>query len=92
VGKTLTAEAIAEYTHKPLYPINLGEVTSDVRVVSNLETHFSRASQWGALLLLDEADVLLEKRSFEDMSRNAVVSGNVEPQFPRKDDALANLR
>jgi AAA+ superfamily predicted ATPase len=75
VGKTLTAEVIAEYTKKPLYPINIGELTSDASIVSKLQWHFSTASRWDAVLLLDEADVLLEKRSYEDFRRNGIVSG-----------------
>lgn len=80
VGKTLTAEAIAEHTHKPLYPINVGELTNDDDIVSKLETHFTSASQWDAVLLLDEADVLLEQRSFEDIKRNGIVSGTAISQ------------
>lgn len=36
---------------------------------------FDRALQWDAILLLDEADVVLETRSFEDVRRNGIVSG-----------------
>jgi len=74
VGKTLTAEAVAEHTKKPLYPINIGELTSNNDIVGQLSVHFRRASQWDAVLLMDEADVLLEKRSYENLNRNAVVS------------------
>jgi AAA+ superfamily predicted ATPase len=75
VGKTLTAEVVAEYTKKPLYPINIGELTSEQNIVSKLQWHFTIASRWDAVLLLDEADVLLEKRSYEDFRRNGIVSG-----------------
>jgi len=74
VGKTLTAEAVAEHTQKPLYPINIGEFTNTNDVVGQLAMHFRRASQWDAVLLMDEADVLLEKRSYENLTRNAIVS------------------
>ncbi|KAK3985455.1 putative atpase aaa+ type core [Cladorrhinum sp. PSN332] len=74
VGKTLTAETVAEYTKKPLYPINIGELSSQTDLVTRLGMHFSRASRWDAVLLLDEADVLLERRSYENLQRNAVVS------------------
>ncbi|KAK0616618.1 P-loop containing nucleoside triphosphate hydrolase protein [Immersiella caudata] len=74
VGKTLTAEAVAEHTKKPLYPINIGELTSNNDIVEQLGMHFRRASQWDAVLLMDEADVLLEKRSYENLNRNAIVS------------------
>jgi len=75
VGKTLTAEVISEYTKKPLYPINIGELTSEQNIVSKLKWHFTTASRWDAVLLLDEADVFLEMRSYEDIQRNGIVSG-----------------
>ncbi|KKY29195.1 putative atpase aaa+ type core [Phaeomoniella chlamydospora] len=74
VGKTLTAETIAEYTQKPLYPINIGELTAEEQIVTRLQIIFERAARWDAVLLLDEADVLLEKRSYEDLRRNGIVS------------------
>jgi AAA+ superfamily predicted ATPase len=75
VGKTLTAESVAEYTQKPLYPINIGELTAEQSVVQRLQDLFLQASRWDAVLLLDEADVVLEKRSYEDLRRNGIVSG-----------------
>lgn len=35
---------------------------------------FQTASHWDALLLLDEADVYLERRSLQDLQRNSLVS------------------
>jgi hypothetical protein len=35
---------------------------------------FSRGKAWSAILLLDEADVFLAKRSQNDLGRNAFVS------------------
>ena len=32
------------------------------------------AMQWGAVLLIDEADVFLEKRTLDDLERNAMVA------------------
>ncbi|PVH97971.1 P-loop containing nucleoside triphosphate hydrolase protein [Periconia macrospinosa] len=74
VGKTLTAESVAEYTHKPLYSINIGELTAEDKVATRLQNVFVSAARWDAVLLLDEADVILEKRSFEDFKRNGIVS------------------
>lgn len=75
----MTAETIAEHTKKPLYPINISALTDNVRrdrgIVDALQQSFSRASRWDAVLLLDEADVLLEERSYENLYRNGVVSG-----------------
>jgi hypothetical protein len=39
-----------------------------------LKATFQAAVEWNAILLLDEADVVLEARSFEDVHRNASVS------------------
>ena len=40
----------------------------------SLRAIFRAAVEWNAILLLDEADVVLEARSFEDVHRNASVS------------------
>lgn len=36
---------------------------------------FQRATSWGAIILIDEADVFLEKRQVKDLQRNSLVSG-----------------
>ena len=75
MGKTLTAEGISEFLQKPLYMVGAGELGTDSRT---LETQLSRildiAHVWGAVLLLDEADIFLERRSVHDLQRNALVS------------------
>ncbi|KAI0018411.1 P-loop containing nucleoside triphosphate hydrolase protein [Xylariomycetidae sp. FL0641] len=74
-GKTSTAEAIAAYTGKPLYAITCGDIGTDPENVErNLLEHMQRAEQWGCVLLLDEADVFLAKRTWTDIRRNALVS------------------
>jgi hypothetical protein len=40
-----------------------------------LETFFALAQRWGAILLFDEADILLQARDRTNMQRNAIVSG-----------------
>jgi SpoVK/Ycf46/Vps4 family AAA+-type ATPase len=67
-------ESVAEYTHKPLYSINIGELTAEDKVAARLQNVFLSAARWDAVLLLDEADVILEKRSLEDFKRNGIVS------------------
>ncbi|KAL7935703.1 P-loop containing nucleoside triphosphate hydrolase protein [Trichoderma chlorosporum] len=75
VGKTLTAESTAETMKKPLVSLSIGEmVWNESNLQSKLETEFKRAKNWDAVLLLDEADVVLEARSFEDVRRNGIVS------------------
>ncbi|KAK3344240.1 hypothetical protein B0T25DRAFT_321666 [Lasiosphaeria hispida] len=75
VGKTTTAEGVAEKFEKPLYQITCGDLgTTAPEVEKALETSFSLASRWGCVLLLDEADVFLATRSKVDFHRNGLVS------------------
>ncbi|KAK5310624.1 hypothetical protein LTR70_009352 [Exophiala xenobiotica] len=75
VGKTLTAEALATLSGKPLYPVTMSDVgTSPAAVETNMNKIFQLATQWKALLLFDEADIFLEKRSLRDRERNSLVS------------------
>ncbi|KAH7052147.1 hypothetical protein B0J12DRAFT_710342 [Macrophomina phaseolina] len=75
VGKTLTAEGIADYLKCPLYAVSAGELgTESWRLEQELQKIMDIAHSWGAILLLDEADVFLEKRQVHDIHRNALVS------------------
>jgi DNA polymerase III delta prime subunit len=74
VGKTLTAESIAEFLHKPLYSVSVGELgTSTIDLEERLREILEIASVWDAVVLIDEADIFLEKRTEEDIKRNALV-------------------
>jgi hypothetical protein len=78
VGKTATAEAVAQEYSKPLFPITCGDLGITPEAVSkNLINIFRLASLWGCVLLLDEADVFLSRREQkgDDLVRNALVSG-----------------
>ena len=77
VGKTLTAETVAEHARKCLYPLNIGDMSGDRDVAQRLQDAFETAARWDAVLLLDEADVLLERRSYEDVRRNSIVSSKI---------------
>lgn len=78
VGKTSTAETVAAYTKRPLYPITCGDIgQTPEKVEENMERHFKLAHKWRCILLLDEADVFLEKRERGDVARNALVSGKL---------------
>lgn len=74
VGKTSTAELLAEYLQRALILVSaeLG-ITAQV-VEERLPRVFKRATRWKAVLLLDEADILLKQRSVHDVHRNALVS------------------
>lgn len=74
-GKTLTAESVAETARRPLYPVICGDIgTEPEHVEAYLESVLHIGKTWGCVVLLDEADVFLEERSFENLQRNALVS------------------
>jgi len=75
VGKTLLSESISELLHKPLYSIGCGELGSSVEILEKKLTEILEiAHAWNAIILLDEADIFMEKRSTNDIQRNAMVS------------------
>ncbi|KAK1976612.1 ATPase [Colletotrichum cereale] len=74
-GKTLTAEGISELLKCPLYMASAGELGTDSRYLEiELQKILDICHAWGAILLLDEADVFLEKRNLHEIARNALVS------------------
>ncbi|KAI0468396.1 hypothetical protein F4859DRAFT_506015 [Xylaria cf. heliscus] len=75
VGKTTTAEGVAELFQKPLFQITCGDLGTTAREVEQeLEKNFALASRWGCILLLDEADVFLSARERKDFERNGLVA------------------
>ncbi|KAI6846830.1 P-loop containing nucleoside triphosphate hydrolase protein [Hortaea werneckii] len=75
VGKTLTAESVAEEMKVPLYMMSAGDLGLDPRgVESKLQGVLDMCTRWNALLLLDEADIFLEQRSLHELERNKLVS------------------
>ncbi|KAL8849320.1 MAG: hypothetical protein Q9221_005671 [Calogaya cf. arnoldii] len=75
VGKTLTAESVAENMRAPLYMMSAGDLGLDSsNVESSLSNVLEMSTKWNAVLLLDEADVFLEQRSAHDLERNKLVS------------------
>ncbi|KAF6527188.1 hypothetical protein HZS61_010232 [Fusarium oxysporum f. sp. conglutinans] len=74
-GKTLTAESVSEIMQKPLYNMSaaeLGDVAQEVE--QKLDCALELSTRWGAVLLLDECDVFLERRTTSDIKRNKLVS------------------
>lgn len=79
VGKTATAEAIAQKWNKPLFPITCGDLGVDAETVEgSLNGIFRLAHLWDCILLLDEADVFITQRERRDLHRNALVSGEFD--------------
>ncbi|CAG8641128.1 14845_t:CDS:2, partial [Gigaspora margarita] len=73
VGKTLTAEAISEMLHRPLYYVTVGELETNAKDLEmNLKHIFEMALAWNAVILLDEADIFLERRSAHDIEYNTL--------------------
>ncbi|KAM3073696.1 hypothetical protein ACMFMG_004420 [Clarireedia jacksonii] len=74
-GKTYTAECVAEFTSRPLLSLTCGDIgTDEFRVEESLSQWFKLAEIWGAVMLIDEADVYLERREVSELTRNGLVS------------------
>ena len=59
---------------KPLYRVHSGQLgISAESVEASLSTILRRAARWGAILLLDEADVYIRQRD-NDLQHNAIVA------------------
>ena len=75
VGKTLTAECVAEFTSRPLLPLTGGDIGSNADAVErNLRNFLRLGQEWNAVVLLDEADVYLSSRDGVGIERNSVIS------------------
>ncbi|KAI1172763.1 P-loop containing nucleoside triphosphate hydrolase protein [Nemania sp. FL0916] len=75
VGKTLTAEAVAEKAKVPLYVLGANDLGTDAKgVESGLNRALEICRLWNAVLLIDEADVFLESRNSNHLKRNELVS------------------
>jgi hypothetical protein len=73
VGKTLTAEVYSEIIKRPLYRVHSGQLGLNVAAMeAALKDCLTRAQRWGAVMLIDEADVYIKRRD-DDMTMNAVV-------------------
>ncbi|KAI1427000.1 P-loop containing nucleoside triphosphate hydrolase protein [Xylaria sp. FL1777] len=74
-GKTLTSESVAETMKKPLYSMSAGELGDAAgEVETNLRRVLELSAKWDAVLLIDECDIFLEKRTTSDLQRNKIVS------------------
>jgi hypothetical protein len=73
VGKTLTAEVYSEIIKRPLYRVHSGQLGLNVaEMEASLKDVLTRAQRWGAVMLIDEADVYIRRRD-NNMASNAVV-------------------
>ncbi|KAG9944396.1 P-loop containing nucleoside triphosphate hydrolase protein, partial [Aureobasidium melanogenum] len=75
VGKTLTAESVAEHMQVPLFVMSAGDLGMDSKhIEARLLSVLGMCTRWNAILLLDEADIFLEERSRHEVERNKLVS------------------
>lgn len=73
VGKTLTAEVYSEIIKRPLYRVHSGQLGLNVaEMEAALKETLTRAQRWGAVMLIDEADVYIKRRD-DNIAANAVV-------------------
>jgi hypothetical protein len=73
VGKTLTAEVYSEIIQRPLYRVHSGQLGLNVAEMEvALRETLTRAQRWGAVMLIDEADVYIKRRD-DNIAANAVV-------------------
>ena len=74
VGKTLTAEVVAEVTYRPLYSASGGELGVNADTVDQrLQTILEITRRWSCVLLIDEADVFLSARG-KSVEQDTLVS------------------
>jgi hypothetical protein len=73
-------ETIASSFGHPLISLTVADVGIDDEVIEEeLGKWMYLAEAWGAILLIDEAEVFLERRAKSDLKRNGLVSG----EYPR---------
>jgi len=73
VGKTLTAEVYSEIMERPLYRVQSSQLGISVQALEEeLKKVLRRAERWGAILLIDEADVYVRARG-DEIEQNAIV-------------------
>lgn len=74
-GKTLTAEAVADNTRRPLYILSTGELGNEAgQVEHRLNEVLRLAEKWDAVLLFDECDIFLQQRSMNHLRHNEIVA------------------
>ncbi|KAH6693385.1 P-loop containing nucleoside triphosphate hydrolase protein [Leptodontidium sp. MPI-SDFR-AT-0119] len=74
-GKTFTVECVAKHTNRPLLSLTVADLgTEETTMEAKLAKWLDRATSWNGIVLIDEADIYLERREKEDLSRNSLVT------------------
>ena len=72
----MTVECIAKSTRRPLIRLSAADLgTEEVLMENRLMRWLDRATIWGAIVLIAEAEVYLVQRQSGHISRNALVTG-----------------
>lgn len=68
-----------------LYGVSGDELSVDVsKVEAKLKDIFNLTKRWNAIVILDEADVVMSKRDSKELERNAIVASQFASSFWRK--------
>jgi SpoVK/Ycf46/Vps4 family AAA+-type ATPase len=87
VGKTYSVECTAVAIKRPLLALTIADIgTKESSIETELTSWFYLAERWKAVLLIDEADIFLERRKHTDLARNGIVSA-----FLRKMEYFSGL-
>ena len=73
-GFTLIVEALSRLFGRPLYLISFAELGPSVAELEKLSNVLSLVSHWGTLVLFDEGDALIEKRTSGQLELNSMTS------------------
>ena len=69
----MAAECIAQYNKRPLLSLTISDIGTDPDdAENNLKSSFDRAKLWDAMVLIDEADIFMERRETQDLQRNSL--------------------
>ncbi len=69
------AEAVADRTRRPLFYLQAEDLGINAATLgANIKKVFEMATEWDAVILLDEADVFMAERHPQDIARNELVS------------------
>ncbi|KPM38461.1 hypothetical protein AK830_g8092 [Neonectria ditissima] len=69
-------QCIADFTERPLLSLTCSDIgVKPEAIEENLVKWFKLAENWGAIMLIDEADIYMEHRQVQDIERNHLVAG-----------------
>ena len=79
-------------TKRPLLSLSSGDLgTTASKLESQLDKYLRLGERWGAIVLIDEADIYLEKRDLTDIRRNSLVAGNYHIRIQNKEKLTLHL-